>query len=91
MTQGFGQPDNANITTIMAATGLILGAGSEVDASGNLIVGPTSNRLDPLTNWSQPLYSCASALKASVKLVSFQINGTASNSNLVVNSIEPVT
>jgi hypothetical protein len=91
VTQGFGQPDNANITTIMAATGLILGAGSEVDVSGNLIVGPTSNRLDPLTNWSQPLYSCASALKASVKLVSFQINGTASISNLVVNSIEPVT
>jgi hypothetical protein len=40
----------------MAATGLILGAGSEVDASGNLIVnlivGSTNNRLDPLTNWS---------------------------------------
>jgi hypothetical protein len=91
VTQGFGQADNANITTIMAATGLILGAGSEVDASGNLIVGPTNNRLDPLTNWSQPLYSCASTLKASIKLVSFQINGTASLSNLVVNSIEPVT
>lgn len=75
----------------MAATGLILGAGSEVDASGNLIVSPTNTRLDPLTNWSQPLYSCASALKASVKRVSFQINGTASISNLVINSIEPVT
>jgi hypothetical protein len=89
VTQGFGQPDNANITTIMAATGLILGAGSEVDASENLI-GPTNNLLDPLTNWSQPLYSCASALKTSVKLVSFQINGTASISNLVVNSTEAV-
>jgi hypothetical protein len=91
VTQGFGKTDNANISTIMAATGLILGAGSEVDVSGNPIIGPTNNRLQPLSNWSQPLYSCASALKASVKRVSFQINGTASLSNLVVNNIQPVT
>ncbi|RFU24613.1 hypothetical protein B7463_g11732, partial [Scytalidium lignicola] len=91
VTQGFGQMDNANMATIMATTGLMLGAGSEVDASGNPILGPTNTRLQPLTNWSQPLYSCASTVKASVKHVSFQINGNSSISNLVVTGIQPVT
>ncbi|KAH8812938.1 hypothetical protein F5884DRAFT_318929 [Xylogone sp. PMI_703] len=91
VTQGFGQIDLARINTITAATGLMLGAATQVDASGNPIQASTGIRLQPLSNWTQPLYSCASTLKASVKRVSFQINGTALVSNLVVTDIQPVT
>lgn len=40
-------------------------------------------------NWSQPLYSCASAVKATIKTVSFSWNGTdAVLQNLVISDIQ---
>jgi len=90
VTQGFGGLDNANITNIMAGTGLILGAGIQVDGSGNPISESGNVRLSPFTNWRQSLFSCASVLKASVKRVTFQSNGTASLSNLKIIGIQQI-
>ena len=46
-------------------------------------------RPDPGSQWSSPLYSCASILKASVKEVMFTINNTATLANLRVSKITP--
>lgn len=79
-TRGFVSSDPANITNIVVQTGLLLGAASRVGESGPV-------RLDPGTNWSSPLFVCASSVSASVKTVSLRINGTALLSNLVVANI----
>lgn len=65
-----------------------MGEGSMLDSEGNIVTDTTSYRLDPGTNWTQPIFSCAAAVKASVKAVVFQVNGTAQVSNLVVQSVE---
>lgn len=87
MTQRFGQTDNANINTVIAATGLILGAGSEGDVFGNPFTGPTKQSAQQLESASLFLRQ---RLKASVKRISFQTNRTASLSHLVISSIQPV-
>lgn len=45
-------------------------------------------RMDPGTNWSQPIFACLSSVKASVKRVAFQVNGTATISNLVIKDVQ---
>ncbi|KAF2741897.1 hypothetical protein M011DRAFT_522494 [Sporormia fimetaria CBS 119925] len=44
---------------------------------------------DPGTEWTIPLYSCASASKASIKTVSFRYNGTQGLQSLDVTNIQP--
>jgi hypothetical protein len=58
-----------------------------VDDNGTSINNNDGFRMDPGTKWSQPLYSCMSAVKASIKTVEFQLNGTASIANLVVKDV----
>ena len=41
------------------------------------------------SRWSQPLYSCAGAVKATIKTVSFVFNGTYELQNLKVTSVQP--
>lgn len=45
-------------------------------------------RMDPGTNWSQPIFACVSSIKASVKRVSFLLNGTATIANLVIKDVQ---
>jgi hypothetical protein len=52
------------------------------DPGSNLIFQPESL-------WSQPLYSCATAVRTSIKTVSFVFNGTYELENLKVASIQP--
>ncbi|KAL3464523.1 hypothetical protein BJX64DRAFT_92228 [Aspergillus heterothallicus] len=59
----------ANINSSLIACGLVVGAATRTDGGNNLI-------LDPQTPWRLPLYSCATAMKAVVKTVHFQYNGT---------------
>ena len=89
-TQAYGGGDYVDINTISTTTGLMLGAGTEVDGSGNPLHG-TGNvpNLAPLTHWTQPIFSCASAIKASVKTVSFRMEGDALVSNLQVQKVVP--
>lgn len=43
---------------------------------------------DPGSNWSIPLYSCASGVKATIKTVSFKFNGSDDLSGLSVTKIQ---
>jgi hypothetical protein len=85
ITQGFVSEDNANISFIASATGFLLGAASRIDNPEGV------SRLDPGTKWTAPIHSCASTLKAFVMDVAFAMNGSASLSNLYVESATPRT
>ena len=77
--RGFGKGDKANISNTAVETGMMLGAARAFE--GN------NHRLDPGSNWTFPIYCCATALKASIKDVTFRINSSALLSNLQVVSI----
>jgi hypothetical protein len=62
--------------------GLIYGAPQRQDFGNSLIFESGSQ-------WSQPLYTCASALKATIKMISLSYNGTdISLENLAVTDIQ---
>ncbi|KAL4999948.1 hypothetical protein BDV10DRAFT_200411 [Aspergillus recurvatus] len=71
----------SNINSTLIACGLVLGAATRTDGGDNRI-------LDPATPWTIPLYSCATAMKALVKTVKFQYNGTGLDA-LEVRSLKP--
>lgn len=73
----------SNINSSLIACGLVLGAATRIDGGDNLI-------LDPDTRWKIPLYSCATAMKANIKTVEFQYNGTGLDA-LKVRSLKPKT
>jgi hypothetical protein len=83
--------DNVSIDTISVIGGLILGAGIQVDESGNPLKSLPSAQINPLTNWSRPLFSCATALRASVKRITFNSNRTSVLSNLNITNIEVIS
>ncbi|GAB1313308.1 hypothetical protein MFIFM68171_03518 [Madurella fahalii] len=60
-----------NISTIMIWCGLMHGAPRRRD-------GGSDSLLESGSQWTQPIYSCASAVKAKVKTVSFTYNRTTS-------------
>ncbi|CEL11612.1 hypothetical protein ASPCAL14713 [Aspergillus calidoustus] len=71
----------ANINSSLITCGLVMGAATRTDGGNNLI-------LDPQTPWKLPLYSCATAIKAVVKTVSLEYNGTGFDA-LTVHSLKP--
>ena len=81
LVDGYKYNDLANISNIAIGAGLMLGATRRSDGA--------SDRLDPGSKWRAPLHSCATALKAHIMDVSFQINGTNSLTNLQVTSMKP--
>lgn len=85
VTEGYGGADRANVSRIAATGGVILGAPVAIDK------GLTNNRNDPGTNFSAPVFSCMTAIRASIMDVTFYINGTASLENLKVRSAAPRT
>lgn len=79
----FQPPGLGNISNIAAGTGLMIGAARRSDGG--------SDRLDSGSTWNAPFYCCATALKAHIMDVSFQINGSNSLANLQVTSMKPRT
>src|SRR5262249_47533100 len=73
----------ANMNTSVVGCSVIYGAAVPKDAGTNspLIVSPGSE-------WTVPVHSCASAVKALVKTVKFRFNGTTLD-DLVIVSAEP--
>ncbi|KAL2813816.1 hypothetical protein BDW59DRAFT_167385 [Aspergillus cavernicola] len=69
LCQGAGGWDTVNIEGITVACGLMLGAAQRVDNSDSLIFEQNSR-------WSIPLYTCATAVKATVNSVEFESTGT---------------
>lgn len=69
----------------IAFSGFVLIFGRRQDGGNNLI--PDSG-----SKWSQPIYSCASAVKANIKTVSFTYNGTEEAfTNLVITDMKEKT
>lgn len=80
--RGSGGGDYANITNIFVNCGLMRGIPQRQDAGSNMIFEANSR-------WSQPIYSCATAVKATIKTVSFTFNGTENElSNLNITKLK---
>ncbi|OJD17312.1 hypothetical protein AJ78_02600 [Emergomyces pasteurianus Ep9510] len=72
----------ANINTTLVGCSLLYGAANRIDEGGSSLIA------NPGSRWSLPVYSCASAVKALVKEVTFQFNGTNFEA-LKINSTNP--
>ncbi|GFF34512.1 hypothetical protein IFM46972_04257 [Aspergillus udagawae] len=73
----------STISSALVGCGLVYGAANRTD-------GVSPLRADPNSPWSIPLYICASAVKASLKTVSFRYNGTGLDA-LSINSLSQKT
>lgn len=79
---GEGNADFANITNILVSCGGMHGVPQRQDP-GSPLVFETGSK------WSQKLYTCATAVKATIKTVSFNYNGTdGSLSTLAIADIQ---
>ncbi|CZR56720.1 uncharacterized protein PAC_06609 [Phialocephala subalpina] len=78
---GAGGQDFANITNIFVGCGLMRAIPQRQD-SGPSIIYESGSR------WSQPLYTCATAAKATIKTVDFTYNGTDGLKSLTVQSVK---
>ncbi|CUS07682.1 unnamed protein product [Tuber aestivum] len=80
---GSGGADMSNITNVAIKCSTILGAAKRVDG------GDSSRTHDIGSRWSIPIYTCATAVKASVKVVTLTTNGTHALENLRVDKVVP--
>ena len=71
---GAGGADLANLTNIHVECGLLFGAARRRDGSKSLV-------MEPLTWWTQSVYSCATTAKASIKQTKFRYNVTTDTGN----------
>jgi hypothetical protein len=71
---GAGGRDLANLTNVQVECGMIFGAARRKDGSDSLV-------LEPETWWTQDVYTCATAMKASIKEVRFRWNATSVTGN----------
>ncbi|KAL5315720.1 hypothetical protein ACEPPN_016590 [Leptodophora sp. 'Broadleaf-Isolate-01'] len=78
---GSGGSDYANITNTYVNCGLMRGIPKRQDE------GPEMT-FDSNSRWSQPIYACASAVKATIKTVSFTYNGTSGLQSLNITSLK---
>jgi len=88
VTIGFLGADIIDITKIGVTGGLILGPGLNINADGTAVKDMTEYRIDPGSNWTHHVYACVAAVKASIKTVELEMNGTALMSNLVVKNVK---
>ncbi|KFY77961.1 hypothetical protein V499_02774 [Pseudogymnoascus sp. VKM F-103] len=72
-------PPNINGSVVGCA--LLYGAAKRTDGGSSLV-------FDPRSTWSTPIYSCATAVKATIRTTSFQYNGTTLSS-LTINETHP--
>ena len=79
---GAGNGDFANISNILVSCGLMHGVPQRQDSGSPLVFEAGSQ-------WSQKLFSCATAVKATIKTVAFSYNGTDGLlSNLAVTDVQ---
>ncbi|KAF3932463.1 hypothetical protein ABW19_dt0203605 [Dactylella cylindrospora] len=71
--------DYANMTNIMTRCGLVWAPARRIDSSGSFIVTGSE--------WAQDLYSCSSTVRATIKTVTFEFNGTDDLSGLTITDI----
>ncbi|KAL9621562.1 MAG: hypothetical protein Q9160_003954 [Pyrenula sp. 1 TL-2023] len=78
--RGAGGQDQANISNIAVGCGLVQGAARFQNGQKSLI-------FDRGSNWTVPLYSCASAVKADIKTVNFRYDGAQGLKGLTMTNI----
>ena len=78
---GAGNGDYANITNIAVRCGLLRGIPQRLDDGPGVL-------FDAGSRWSQPIYACATAIKATVKTVHFRFNGTDDLKSLTIDKVE---
>ncbi|KAG0634520.1 hypothetical protein HOY80DRAFT_1098245 [Tuber brumale] len=81
--KGSGGANMANITNVAVRCTTIFGTAKRADG------GDPGRMHDIRSNWTIPIYTCATAIKASVKVVTFTMNGTHRLENLRVGKIVP--
>ncbi|KAG0637130.1 hypothetical protein HOY80DRAFT_1085539 [Tuber brumale] len=81
--KGSRSADMANITNVAVDCNTIFGTAKRTDG------GDPSRVYDIRSNWTMPIYTCATAIKASVKVVTFTMNGTHKLENLRVGKVVP--
>ncbi|EXJ74703.1 uncharacterized protein A1O5_01397 [Cladophialophora psammophila CBS 110553] len=74
LCSGAGGADLANLTNVHVECGLVFGAAQRRDGTITLVQ-------EPETWWTQKVYSCATAMKASIKEVRFRYNATQTTGN----------
>ena len=79
---GAGSGDYANISNIHVGCGLVRGVPIRTDGGPKAI-------FDDGSEWSIPLYSCATASRATIKTVEFLVTGGGGLPSLQVKSIAP--
>jgi len=80
---GAGNSDFANISNILVNCGFMTGVPQRISPGSSLLFEKGSV-------WSQKMYTCASAVKATIKTVSFNYNGTQNSlKSLAVTDIKP--
>ncbi|KAL5359230.1 hypothetical protein BJX96DRAFT_174174 [Aspergillus floccosus] len=81
---GAGLADYANMTNIGAACGMVYGAARRTDGGASLVPEPDSQ-------WTIPIYACASAAKAVIKTVDFHYNDSSTQGGLAGLNVENLT
>ncbi|KAK3173942.1 hypothetical protein K4F52_010356 [Lecanicillium sp. MT-2017a] len=84
LCSGAGGGDIANISTIAVHCGLVYGAPRRQDGSSSIT-------FDAGSKWTIPLYSCATAVKATIKSVDLKVNGTLGLKSLEVVNVKDKT
>ncbi|OAP63010.1 hypothetical protein AYL99_02237 [Fonsecaea erecta] len=74
LCSGAGRGDLANLTNVHVECGMVFGAAKRRDGTITLVQ-------EPETWWTQKIYSCATAMKASIKEVRFRYNATQETGN----------
>ncbi|KAH0560033.1 hypothetical protein GP486_003444 [Trichoglossum hirsutum] len=77
---GYDINDINDGTLVGVSCGYIYGTPYRSDGSSSFL-------FEPQTDWQQSMYVCASAVRASIKTVTFSLNGTAAASNLSISSV----
>ncbi|KAG0637149.1 hypothetical protein HOY80DRAFT_908249, partial [Tuber brumale] len=80
--RGYWDDDPSNITNIAIKCSTIFGMAKRADRGEARIY-------DAGANWSMPIYTCATAIKASMKVVTLTMNGTHTLENLRVDKVVP--
>ncbi|RMZ86686.1 hypothetical protein DV736_g6090, partial [Chaetothyriales sp. CBS 134916] len=72
---------NSNMSNIAVGCGLLYGAPKLQDGSTSIV-------FEAGTKWTMPIYSCATAVKVTVKTFSFRFNGTEGLKSLNIESVQ---
>jgi hypothetical protein len=81
---GVSSNANSNLSSVAVGCGIVYG-------NPRLENGKTALFYDPGTKLSMPVYSCATAVKTSIKTFTFRFNGTEGLKSLHVDSIKDQT